>query len=76
MREEGAGEMLHNILHSFDLLSFSALNLLYQHSDILEVISDIFKVIQFLLAVFVGLLFNGWRRSPWLQRVVESKHYL
>ena len=75
MREEGAGEKIRNILHSFDLISFSLLNLPYQPSDLLEIMSNMLEVIQFLLAIFIGLLLNGRCRSPWLRRVVESKPY-
>ncbi|SRR5258706_9074746 len=74
MREEGIGEKIRNILHSFDFLSLSLLNPLYQLSDRLKVISDMLEVIQLLLAIFIGLLLNGRCRSPWLRRVVESKH--
>jgi hypothetical protein len=73
MRKEGIGEEIRNILHSFSFLSLSPLNLLYQHPDLLKIISDMLEVIQLLLAIFIGLLLNGRCRSPWLRRVVESK---
>ena len=67
MREEGVGEEIRNVLHSFDFLSLSLLNPFYQLSYRLEVISDMLEVIQFLFAIFIGLLLNGWCRSPWLR---------
>lgn len=45
VREEGVGEEIRNILHSFDFLSLSPLDLLYQRPDLLKIISDMLEVI-------------------------------